>query len=522
MSETMQFLVESEGFFTGDSLCVRLMNHLNKHCEKILTSEGYVTRQSRSSSSTSSGYHANSSSAGSSSDGNGNGSSHASESKDTLVSEESAYRSEDRLGSNEREEKSGGTALENSSGMGSQLREILQQHSGPGSSSDRRCGSYSSGLSSNNSSSGDDNNNSSRLYKFKSNMKHRFSADLEQSHQVRKKRRDSESSCGNYTDCEKDRVTPTGSVSLSRPTSCHEGFSHDLNKLLDECDSPMLDKNQRSLTPTSKCENQGGRSSPCRQSVNVCSRVTVPIFALNQSGSFYVPLTIDSTLIAPAIAGLSNISPVLHPISINVNFCGSCPTITSNIVNPNQGNFTGALISNSHQSLGNRLSHASRNSTLNSSEGSVYNGRPHTRVVGDRKRLEIQRQISQFEEQSPSVSNTNDSVEKREPGDLEIRETSDMRKDHYRHSDHQQRDIPHDPPCIDNKLDTKDTKDKGHEIRDMRNAHNLRDISEMWDIRDPAQMVREFIDTNSNYTNNSAYSRTHAHWGTAYHNQSKN
>ncbi|KAK7080054.1 hypothetical protein SK128_024216 [Halocaridina rubra] len=85
LSETMQFLVESEGFFSGDSLCVRLMNHLSKHCEKILSSEGYITRQSGASSSTSSGYHANSSSTGSSSDGNGNGSSHASESKDTLV-----------------------------------------------------------------------------------------------------------------------------------------------------------------------------------------------------------------------------------------------------------------------------------------------------------------------------------------------------------------------------------------------------------------------------------------------------
>lgn len=41
MSETMQFLVESEGFFSGDSLCVRLMNHLTKHCEKILTSKSY-------------------------------------------------------------------------------------------------------------------------------------------------------------------------------------------------------------------------------------------------------------------------------------------------------------------------------------------------------------------------------------------------------------------------------------------------------------------------------------------------
>nr|XP_045593315.1 transcription factor cwo-like [Procambarus clarkii] len=525
MSETMQFLVESEGFFTGDSLCVRLMNHLTKHCEKILTSEGYVTRQSGASSSTSSGYHANSSSTGSSSDGNGNGPSHASESKDTLASEEMAYRSEERPGADEREEKSAGTSSETNSGMGSQLREILQQHSGPGSSSDRRCGGYSSGLSSNNSSSGDDNNNISRLYKFKSNMKHRFSADLEQSHQVRKKRRDSESSCGNYTDCEKDRGTPTGPVSLLRLTSCQDGFSHDTSKLLDERSSPMLEKNQRSSTLTPKCEIQGDRGSPHQQSVDVSSGNSVPIFALNQSGRFYVPLTIDSALIAPVMEGLSNISPVLHPISISVNFCGSCPTITSNIVSPNQSSCTGTLISNSYQSLGNRLCHATHNSTMNNFESSIYNGRPYTRVVSNRKRCAPSKQISRFQEQHTGLSNTNDSVEKREPEDLEMCVLHEVKEHHHCHSDHEQRDISCDPPSwIKHMPEKKDTKDqeKCQEVKDMKNAHNLRDIHELWDIRDPAQTVREFIDTNSNYSNNSAYSRTHPHWTPAYHSQLKN
>jgi hypothetical protein len=39
MSEAMHFLVEVEGFFAGDSLCLRLINHLQKHCEKILKGE---------------------------------------------------------------------------------------------------------------------------------------------------------------------------------------------------------------------------------------------------------------------------------------------------------------------------------------------------------------------------------------------------------------------------------------------------------------------------------------------------
>lgn len=38
MSETLEFLRDSEGLFSGDSLCVRIMNHLTKHCEKIMKS----------------------------------------------------------------------------------------------------------------------------------------------------------------------------------------------------------------------------------------------------------------------------------------------------------------------------------------------------------------------------------------------------------------------------------------------------------------------------------------------------
>ncbi|XP_050716877.1 transcription factor cwo-like isoform X2 [Eriocheir sinensis] len=522
MSETMQFLVESEGFFSGDSLCVRLMNHLTKHCDKILTSEGYVTRQSGASSS-SSGYHANSSSAGSSSDGNGNGSSHASE-------KESAYRSEDRPGSDEREDKLGGSSsLDGSSGVGSQLREILQQHSGPVISGERRCGGYSSGLSSNNSSSGDDNNNtnSSRLYKFKSNMKHRFSADLEQSHQVRKKRRDSESSCGNYTDYEKDRVTPTGPA--SRATPSQDSFPPDTAKLLDGKDSPLPEKVQRSSTPTPKCEGQMGDSSPCRQVPEMGPGGTVPIFALNQNGSFYVPLTIDNALIAPIMSGLSDMSPVLHPISISVNFCGPCPTITSSIVPPGQPGCAGAIVPNTHHLLGSRYSHITHSSPLNTFEAGVYNGRPHTRVPYERKKRDSTRHTSQYEEPRGGMSGgAPEGVEKREPSEMDMRD----HHHHHHHPLHQEgppREAGQDlPTWLEHMRDAKDTKDqKPHEVREMRNVRtgNLRDIREvreMWEMRDPAQTVREYIDTSGNYPKNAPYSRTHPHWTPAYHVQPKN
>ena len=448
-----------------------------------------------------------------------------------LFIEESAYRSEERPGSDEREDKLGSSSsLDGSSGVGSQLREILQQHSGPGNSGERRCGGYSSGLSSNNSSSGDDNNNtnSSRLYKFKSNMKHRFSADLEQSHQVRKKRRDSESSCGNYTDYEKDRVTPTGPA--SRATPSQDSLLTDSTKLLDGHDSPMLEKNQRSPTPILKCESQTENSSPCKQ-IPEGPAGTVPIFALNQNGSFYVPLTIDNSLIAPIMSGLSDTSPILHPISISVNFCGPFPTITSSIAPPSQPGCGGAHVPNAHHLLGSRYSHMTHGSTMNSFESGVYNGRPHGRIPYERKRRDPMRHTSQYEEPRIAVPTGGpEGVEKREPSDVDIRDHHHHHPLHPLHQEGPPREAVRDlPSWLEHMRDVKDTKDqeKPHEAREMKNVRtgnlwDLREAREMWEMRDTAQTVREYIDTNSNYPKNAAFSRTPPHWTPTYHVQPKN
>lgn len=36
LSEAMHFLVEQEGMYAGDTMCVRLVKHLNNHCETAL------------------------------------------------------------------------------------------------------------------------------------------------------------------------------------------------------------------------------------------------------------------------------------------------------------------------------------------------------------------------------------------------------------------------------------------------------------------------------------------------------
>ncbi|KAK7080053.1 hypothetical protein SK128_024215 [Halocaridina rubra] len=442
------------------------------------------------------------------------------------MKEESAYRSDDRPGSDDREEKPGSASMDSNSGMGSQLREILQQHSGPGGSVDRRCG-YSSGLSSNNSSSGDD---SVRLYKFKSNMKHRFSADLEQSHQVRKKRRDSESSCGNYTDCEKDRITPTGHI--TRPTPYQDVFPNDPVKMLDGHDSPPLGKNSGTPSPTPKFENIGGRNSPTRNQSEGPGG-TIPIFALNQNGSFYVPLTIDYALVAPAMSNLMDTSPILHPVSIYVNFCCPSPAITANIGSIHPPNFVGTQAPPSHiyPSVGLRPSYGGHPPSLHHFESVGHNGRFPSRVYNERKRRDAPKQASQFEDQRTNHC-ASDNIEKRDPGEMEmreyrdIREVRDIREHPHHHVDHPPRELSREPTsCHDHNRDVRD-QEQIHEVREVRNLRTIRDLREareVREIRDPVQTVREFIDANNTCPNNTvAYSRTHPHWASAYHIQSKN
>lgn len=45
----------------------------------------------------------------------------------------------------------------------------------------------------------------------------------------------------------------------------------------------------------------------------------VPIFALHPKGTFYIPLTIEASILIPYMVGVDDLAPVLHPISICVN-----------------------------------------------------------------------------------------------------------------------------------------------------------------------------------------------------------
>lgn len=78
------------------------------------------------------------------------------------------------------------------------------------------------------------------------------------------------------------------------------------------------DHQSPALSPYSHTPDHIPSQSPSPQPT--AHTMGIPIFALHPRGTFYIPLTIDSSLVTPYLSGIEEISPVLHPISICVNF----------------------------------------------------------------------------------------------------------------------------------------------------------------------------------------------------------
>lgn len=85
------------------------------------------------------------------------------------------------------------------------------------------------------------------------------------------------------------------------------------------------DHQSPALSPYSRTPDHIPSQSPSPQPTAHHMTMGIPIFALHPRGTFYIPLTIDSSLVTPYLEGIEEISPVLHPISICVNFSvGHC------------------------------------------------------------------------------------------------------------------------------------------------------------------------------------------------------
>lgn len=205
LSETMHFLVEVEGFFARDSLCVQLISHLQQHCDKILATSdrlGFPHPEMPSS----------------------NGSINSSFAHSTIPTVCPSNSNSDR----------GSSSGVSSFGDPERPRPIIPP---PTIVSD----------DSNHSTHSQSTPSVSRPpnYKFKSSIKQRFSA-------------------------ERIKSSP----------------------------SPMLEKPHG-----------------------------VPIFALHDGGAFYIPLTVEASLLRPHLTFIPDTGPdmVLHPVTISVNFNHSTP-----------------------------------------------------------------------------------------------------------------------------------------------------------------------------------------------------
>lgn len=83
------------------------------------------------------------------------------------------------------------------------------------------------------------------------------------------------------------------------------------------CSSPVSNGTGSSDKPSSLSSSSSSSSSSHG----------VPIFALHDAGSFYVPLTVEASLIRPHLSFIPDTGPdtVLHPVTISVNFNHSMP-----------------------------------------------------------------------------------------------------------------------------------------------------------------------------------------------------
>lgn len=388
MSETMRFLVEVEGYFAREALCVRLINHLQKHCENLIVRE-CVNNDTKTQMENeyshlqiptvqiNNGINsapvqplATSPMRQTPSETYGNVSQLRDMLTNNLVKDdvrmllsphviqpcsprdarEEALTNLTRLPSprNEKQQCSPRTSGSgNGNGNGDQYKVIIEDHSKNANSQelDNITKERNRTISENENYS-----NGVSLYKFKNNIKQRFSQDLNaetnQNNKFCMKRRKvvdltRRNSVTTETYSSENHSSPMDGSQCSPPSSeLYRISSESENARISPTGSSVSDNRQNYRCSHIKIENNNQKNSNSyeRYSPNAKQNsisqsdmekpnFSVPIFALHAKGSFYVPLTIDYQTLVPylqhnnmldMLPNLHNI--VLHPVTINVNF----------------------------------------------------------------------------------------------------------------------------------------------------------------------------------------------------------
>lgn len=415
LSEVMHFMVEKEGLYSGDALCVRVMNHLQRHYEKLNRVKStrqasnrfaglpFIRGSSSSNSSSSSSAPFTSGSQALPGMGHPGSSLHLSqmESQGSLSRPNSmmvGYQMNSETGSLSASDSDYGSLSRpsDSSEFSSQpylkpkvLSASLQKDraeinlSGKTGDSIRsyspsyemeddqssECRSKPPSDQPENlsldggsfvSSHPDLDRDHAGCYKFKETIRQRFSDEYgtdDEVHRSKRARLEStgEPSSGDHAikherkmDEDDSMQGSTGEYSSGNPQEGPLGLlSYAASTLETHINEnpprrpphvgPFLSQPGSSL-PTPHHASKG-RSNVTSGNVN---KSRVPIFALHPRGTFYIPLSIEHALIAPHLVLHGNMdesnkssqpssgSPlVLHPITINVNFCGPFQSVIS-------------------------------------------------------------------------------------------------------------------------------------------------------------------------------------------------
>jgi len=351
LTESMHFLVEKEGLYSGNSFCVRLMNHLQKHYDRL----------GRASTSE---IHSN---VGRTWSGQNlpaeNEKDQSSERNEMGVKSEYGFGSEESgYSSLKADDDSVVNMVRNDSerrpdhrtrsySPDRQSREENERYRRYTGQDDKPSDLSMNCESNENYSNVPEDSSPANLYKFKSNIRHRFDsmqdADVDYPPQKRRHRdsissdkEDPESSSNNRSYSPSPPIHSHSTYdpfahhstndTLLAPPSRHQSLSSkgDMGKpiihLPPEGPEPLYNnpdiKLSSSPTPYSQTGPNFSTQKPSGQAL--------PIFALNNKGSYYIPLSIDSSVIAPFLNLFSeDYAGPLHPVTISVNFSG--PSIPS-------------------------------------------------------------------------------------------------------------------------------------------------------------------------------------------------
>nr|CAG4644463.1 EOG090X0J7Y [Lepidurus arcticus] len=372
MSEMMHFLVEVEGFFAGDALCSRLMNHLQMHGEKISRGgSGFPHAGARSSSSSSGSssadFHRNGTSSSGSSADNSQFMPRSSTSSSNCSSKSTKHQlselddKETRVKVEENESSASSKSYRLPSHMAGIDSEDMDRSSqcptNPSSTAPSENNNQDSSDSGTNmhqkdlkdmllsdsgfTSTGTSHSSSSRLdetgfyKKYKTDIQQRFTAeehhgqeeldepsDLDSS----KRRKVAYKASSTHESSKYDFKTPIGCADSLVPPKEPRQKSPSHFVYQNEPKAPPLDNflTASPATHSPQCETvssiDANNLAPSSKPDNL------PVFVLHPQGSFYIPTLIEASVVTPLLTEYVQ-APVLHPVTIHVSFGHSTKVI---------------------------------------------------------------------------------------------------------------------------------------------------------------------------------------------------